>query len=174
MKTFKDLMNDVKSETFRLRRIERFGEKEICEPAKVIKVQTRNIQIASEDGTNRRWIDFPNASLVEYDGKTLTIYEAGLRDFNDEEKKVWDEWKEIENRPENVKQAYEDSYTDGTTMFYKEKYFFEDKGFKYLLCYADHKGKWYDTNESRGMEYGKIRDSKIKGDVILKYEIISL
>ena len=51
------------------------------------------------------------ASLVEYDGQTLTTYAAGLRDLTEEEQRVMDGWKKISSTEEFKERAINDAYT---------------------------------------------------------------
>ena len=105
------------------------------------------------------------ASLVEYTENAITVYKPGARDFTDEEKRILEEWKKIEETPEYKKQAEMDIYTDGSSTFYKQKYFFKDRGAEYLLGYDWQAGKKYDYNT------GRVLDKKIKGEPELVYNV---
>lgn len=106
------------------------------------------------------------ASLLEYTKNTLTLYNAGFRELNEEEQTIMNEWKDIENKPENIKQSEIDMLTDGSSMFYKKKMFFHNKGFLYLTGVEEEKGLQYDFNTS------KIRDKSIKGTISMQYVLV--
>ncbi len=105
------------------------------------------------------------SSLVEYDGNSLTVYFAGYRDLNDAEQRVMDGWKKIASTPEFREQAHIDAYTDGSSTYYSERFYFRKAGMEYLMGLERQGGLKYDTY------LGKVQDDRIKGEVGMRYEI---
>ena len=110
-------------------------------------------------------LSIPKASLVEYDGAMLTVYNAGYRDLTVDEQRVMDGWNEKSSTPKFKAQAEIDALTDGSSTYWAEVAYFSRAGHEYLMC----------TKEQRGMRYDFIRnqvqDAKIKGTVCMQYEI---
>lgn len=146
-----------------LQLLERFGKKVedfyICP---VIEVHNKFVVLKKKDGRTSQ-LDLDYASLVEYDGEMLKVYSIGLRDLTDLEKSVMDGWKKITDTEEYKEQAYRDVMTDGSSTFYKDKYYFENSPCPYL--YLEQNGKKYDYST------GKVYDPKVKGNCILKYKV---
>ena len=98
-----------------------------------------------------------SAKLVEYDGKTLTIYRPGYRPPTAEERFVLNTWKTTED-----KYIQENPFGD---CFGKRKAYF-----------ASSTCPWMDgINKIRGMRYcpekDKILDFSVRGEMILRYEV---
>lgn len=110
-------------------------------------------------------LQLSNASLIEYTENTLTVYKPGARDFTEDEKRILREWEKVTETPEYKLQAERDIYTDGSTTYYKQKYFFKDRNAEYLLGYDWQAGKKYDYNT------GRVLDKKIKGEPELVYNV---
>lgn len=101
-------------------------------------------------------LDFPPAKLIEYDGKSLTIYEGGERDLTEQEKKILADWQKIED--DYYKQnPHGDAY-------WKKKDYFKKCPCPWLAGYEPVKGKYYNYN-------GKILDNQVRGNAILKYNV---
>lgn len=105
------------------------------------------------------------SSLVEYDGKSLTVYFAGYRDLNDVERKVMDGWKKIKSTPEFREREYSDAYTDGSSTYCSEVYYFRKAGMEYLMGLEKQRGLKYVSH------LGKVQDDGIKAEVGMRYEI---
>lgn len=108
---------------------------------------------------------FDYASLVEYDGNILKLYNAGLRELNEQENRVMNEWKNISSTEEYKKMAEIDVYTDSSNTYWKKKWFFEKSPCPYLFTSNGMNNKSYDYNT------GKVRDPKVKGECILIYRV---
>ena len=124
MKTLADFKRDVKSGKIKLELVERYGKTGEEIPARcrgirtVQSVNTVGIMLETADGLTSS-LDFPPAKLIEYDGKSLTIYERGERDLTEQD---------------------------------------------WLSGYETVRGKYYNYK-------GKILDSQVRGNAILKYNV---
>ncbi len=164
MKTLAQLRQDAKSGRMSMEMTERYGNigEQIPEKLRgirrVVGSNTVALHLRNKDGKISE-LQIKYASLVEYDGDTLTVFEAGLRDLTDEEKTILSEWKGIED--EHIKlNPFGDTY-------WKRKNYF-----------AQCPCPWLDGGDSvRGKrlefvcETPKIRDNSIKGAAILKYRV---
>lgn len=92
------------------------------------------------------------ASLVEYDGTSLTVYFAGHRDLNEAERKVMSEW----NKKEQA---------DSSLTYWSKLSHFKAAGMEYLMGDDKYGGLKYDSYLK------KVRDDSIKGEVGMRYEI---
>ena len=134
----------------------------------ITKTQTNAIYTVCEQDSKNEEIrlELPTACLLEYVDDVFVIYEVGARELNEQEKAIMNEWKELENKPENIKQSEIDMLSDGSTMFYKKKSFFNNKGFSYLMGFDEEKGCKYDFNTKQ------IRDKSIKGTISMQYVLV--
>lgn len=127
----------------------------------IVATQGNGIYLnADKEAKGGSFLDFPKASLLEYDGETLKIFDAGYRDLTPEEQAILDN--KPSKRAENQKQAEIDMMTDGSTTFYMDKAYFDEKD-----------ANWY-WRETKGLYYvrnGKMRDASIKGTLCLAYKI---
>ena len=130
----------------------------------IVDSNTVAIFFLTKDGRKSE-LRFDAASLVEYDGDTLTIYDAGLRELNADEQKIMNEWEAIASTEEYKHQAEIDAYTDGSSTFWQKKAFFENRDHAYMLGYETQRGKRYIYGEQ------KIRDNAIKGKMLMQYAI---
>lgn len=167
MATRADLLRRLKSTPApRLIMTERWGhapEPRYTTPRRVVKVQSNAFKF--EDGS---YCELPVASLIDYDGENLTIYQAGYRPLSESEQAILSEWERIKNLPENQNFAKMDMCTDTSIMYHKEKAFLEKHNALYLACYNDLK---YFTNPD-GTRTEMVRDNKVKGSPILKYKFV--
>ncbi|MBE5919692.1 MAG: hypothetical protein E7272_07580 [Pseudobutyrivibrio ruminis] len=136
---------------------------------KVENFKTEYVELRCADGQLSR-MDIPRAALVEVDGNLLSIYNPGIRELNESEKKVWDEWMEIENSDEYQKQLEYDCLTDGSSTYWKKKHFFENKGYLYLMQGSQ---KGLRRVQGKPEAEGKILlyDENIRGELFLQYEM---
>lgn len=161
MKTLADFKRDAASGKIKLELVERFGktDNEIPERCRGIrsiqKVNTVGITLETSDGLISE-LDFPAAKLIEYDGKTLTIYERGERDLTEQEREILADWQKIEE-DYYKKNPYGEAY-------WKKKDYFKNCPCPWLNGYETTKGKYYNYN-------GKILDNQIRGKAILKYKV---
>lgn len=133
-------------------------------PRYITKKQSNGVSLNEEkDGTKgSSFLQLDRASLVEYDGETIKIYEEGIRDLTEEEENI------LKNLPskraENKEAVYRDMMTDGNSMYWSDRYFT-----------AQNNAEWYWT-ESRGKYYlrgeHKMQDASIKGTLSLEYKLI--
>ena len=161
MKTLADLKRDAASKKIKFELIERYGKigDEIPERLRgirtVSKVNTVGITLVNSEGLISE-LRFESAKLIEYDGKSLTIYERGERDLTEQERKILADWQKIEN-DYYQKNPYGNAY-------WKKKDYFKKCPCPWLDGYETIKGKYYNYN-------GKVLDNQVKGKVALKYQI---
>ena len=101
MKSLADLKKDLCIGT-KVKRL--FGPKNNGDILTVTRTQSNGLWF------NKSWLDFPPASLLDYDGKIISIYEPGNRSLTTEEQRI------IDNRPIDKKQSEIDMLSDGSTM----------------------------------------------------------
>jgi hypothetical protein len=107
----------------------------------------------------KSWLDFPAASLLEYDGKVISIYESGNRPLTAEEQAI------IDGMPKDQKQSEIDMLTDGSTMYHREKRYFAEQDAEWYW------GKWHKVKRYSSRD-NTIYDKKAKGALSLQYEIV--
>lgn len=154
-----DLKRTLKVGT-KLRLVERYG-KPLNSLREVEKVQSNSIKMKALDETKAGWLEYPKASLLEFDGKEIKIYTSGTRELNEEEQKIRD------NEPKDEEQDRIDMLSDGSTMFYRRKKYYKDVGYEYLF-HSKQKGKRLTYADKKPM----IQDDSIKGKLVLKYEVV--
>lgn len=161
MKTLADLKRDAANGKIELEMVERCGKtgNEIPETIRgiraVSRVNTVAIFLINDKGVESE-LHFDSAKLVEYDGKTLTIYARGERDLTEQEQKILADWQKIED--DYYKQnPYGDAY-------WKKKDYFKHCPCPWLAGYETVRGKYYNYN-------GKVLDNQVKGNAILKYRV---
>jgi hypothetical protein len=116
---------------------------------KIIGSNSEGITFLLQDGRTS-FLKIDGATLIEYDGETLTLYEAGLRDLTPAEKAVMDAWH---------KKA-----STGSSTYWTQQAFFMNAGYEYLAG-TKKAGKVIDYPTQ------KVRDNKVRGNMILKYKI---
>ena len=161
MKTLADLKRDAANGKIKLEMFERYGETGEAIPERfrgirtVQKVNTVGIMLITADGLTSE-LRFDSAKLVEYDGKSLTIYDRGERDLTEQEQKILADWQKIEDN--YYKQnPYGDAY-------WKKKDYFKNCPCPWLAGYETVRGKYYNYK-------GKILDNQVRGNAILKYNV---
>ena len=161
MKTLADFKRDAASGKIKLELIERFGKTgaEIQERSRGIRriksVNTVGITLETADGSDSI-LNFPPAKLIEYDGKTVTIYARGERDLTEQERKILADWRKIEA-------DYYKQVPNGDS-YWKRKDYFKSCPCPWLAGYETVRGKSYNYN-------GKVLDNQVRGDAILKYNV---
>lgn len=156
-----DLKRDAASGKIKLELVERFGKtgEEIPERCRGIRsiqsVNTVSIMLVTADGLTSS-LDFPSAKLIEYDGKSLTIYERGERDLTEQEQKILADWQKIEAE-------YEKQNPYGNT-YWKKKDYFKKCPCPWMAGFETVRGKYYNHN-------GKVLDNQVRGNAILKYNV---
>lgn len=144
----------------KIRLINRFG-KEMNDLREVEKVQSNSVKFKGLNGSKAGWLEFPKSSLIDFDGKTAKIYQAGLRELTEEEKRIRDD------EPKDDEQDRIDMLSDGSTMFYRRKKYYKDVGYEYLFTSSKKiQGKYLTYKDGKHM----IQDDKIKGEINLIYD----
>ena len=158
--TLAQLKREANAQSISAEMIYRYGE-EIPERLRGIRKATRantvSIFFQNADGRESE-LSIKAASLIEYDGDTLTIYEAGTREPNEQEKAILNDY---------VKATAEHEKNNPLSggYWHKVSYFSAKKEFGYLTGWETIRGKRYDHNTN------KITDNAIKGEAIIKYKI---
>lgn len=158
MKTLADLKRSLVIGR-RLKLKYRFG-KELDDLREVEKVQSNSVKFIGLNGTKAGWLEFPKASLISFDGKTLKIYRAGLRPLNEIEQKARD------NEPKDEEAQKMDLMTDTNIMFYRRKKYYKEIGLEYMFSSGKIQGKHLTYKDGKPM----IQDDSIKGELDLVYE----
>lgn len=162
MKTMVQFKRDAASGKMRLELFERYGKTDFPETFKgvrnVVKTNSVEITLVNQDGV-KSVMRYGRASLMEYDGDTLVLYNPGYRDLTAQEESILAEWRKI--KEEYVaKNPYGNAY-------WKMKDYFDNCPCPWLAGFEPVRGKElvYDGDKR------KIRDSSIKGEAILKYHV---
>lgn len=126
----------------------------------IVKIQTNGVSFTDPDDPASRpsFFELPPASLLDYDGWTLTTYLPGRRPLTKDEQAI------LDNRPRDPKQERIDIMTDGSRTYWRDKRYF-----------ADNSAGWY-WDWTKGLRYSHndrlMWDKKIKGDKDLEYIFI--
>jgi uncharacterized protein YifE (UPF0438 family) len=159
MKTLAELKREANAQSISAEMIYRYGE-EIPERLRGIRKATRANTVAvffqNSDGRESE-LSIKAASLIDYDGETLTIYEAGKREPNAEEKAILQAYEKAKAEHEK-----NNPFSDG--YWHKVSFFNKHKDFQYLAGFETVRGKRYNYD-------GTITDNAIKGAAIIKYKI---
>jgi len=166
MKTLADLKRDLKLGT-KITKTSHYGKTEgklIGVERYVVKVKSNSIEFSkNKEDTRGSFLDYPKASLTEYDGETLKVYCSGLRDLTAQEQAILDNVPS--RRPENAKQVEIDMLSDGSCMFYADKRYLKEMDSEHLSGHETVRGLRYDWNKK------KMLDDNMKGECILTYKI---
>ena len=160
--TLEELKREAKDGKIKFEMIERYGKAgdeipEYCRGIReVARVNTVAIILVTADGKESE-LRFDSAKLVEYDGKSLTIYAAGERDVTPEEQAVLNEAQKIRERHLKVNPY-------GNSDFWACKQYFENSPCPWMAGYETVRGKRYNYN-------GKVVDNSVRGRAILRYTI---
>lgn len=132
----------------------------------IISKNTQGIKISPDkNAKNGSFLDFPKkATLCEYDGETLKIYDAGFRELTEREKEVKENV--TSRREENKEEVTMELMTDGSGFYWKDKQYYKENNMEYLAGHETVRGLRYHYNT------GKIEDESIKGLLSLEYKII--
>jgi hypothetical protein len=116
-------------------------------------------------------MDFPaKATLCEYTGDELTIFNAGYRELTQSEKDIMAN--APSKRKENEQQVKNDIMTDASWCYRHDKQYFKENNAEYLEGHKTVRGLYLDFNEHNQNNPLCLRDEKIKGTLELKYKII--
>lgn len=162
--TLAQFKRDAASGKMGLQLLERYGKTIDSGINPVVKVQSQSIGL--QKGDKISYLDIPYASLVEYDGEFLKVYDIGSRPLNAEEKAIMAAWEKKANTPEFKERERIDALSDGSGTYYTKKAFFMNSSCPYL--FIDKPNLKYNYNKK------EIYDAKVKGSCILKYKVYSL
>ena len=130
-------------------------------PRKIVKVQTNGIYLEVANTGKGSFLEFPQASLVEYTGKLINFFKYGKRALSKEEKALLAN--EPSNRKENERLATNDVLTDGSQTYWMDKKYYRDNDAGWRWDWS--KGLRLDINDMT------MWDKKIKGKLDLQYTI---
>lgn len=174
MKSKAQLFRDLKAKKISLELIERFGDTDFPEKLKglreVCKVNTVGCKLINSSG-EESYLDIPRANLVDYTDDELIIYNPGHRELNDKEKEILSDWNDIANGSDFVDRAMYDALSDGSSTYWQQKHFFEDRGALYLMQ-DDGSGKRIDYNKTNEGNPKCLVDPAVRGERILVYKVI--
>lgn len=136
---------------------------------RIVNSNTKNIMF--QTGNRISYLEIPKASLVEYTDNDLKIYYAGYREPNESEKRILKEWNEIASTEGYKKELEDDLYTDGSTTFYREQWFFQRHNAEYLMGLHYQRGMKLDFCRRANGDKNFIYDEKIKGEICMEYKI---
>ena len=127
----------------------------------IVKVQTNAIYLEGQENRGKgSYLGLPAASLMDYDGKVLSIYNPGIREMNEEEK---DNVAKADAERERYQK--ENPYSDS---FWHMKYWYQNCSTPWIYFGCDEvKGK----KAAQGENIGKIIDNSIRGELVLQYVI---
>ena len=126
----------------------------------IVKVQTNGVYFSDDaNATTGSYWEFPPASLVEVSNTGFKVYGIGTRPYNAQEQAM------LDNEPKDEQQSYIDAISDGSTMYYRKKSYYESAGFGYLMN-GWEKGLYRDFNNNN------IKDKSIKGALELEYKFV--
>ena len=161
MKTLADLKRDFpKTTQIILKR-----EPEV--PRTFDKIQGTSFKFKKVNG-GTTYLEIPKASLLEYDGVNVKIFEPGIRELTPEEQKVKDD------EPKDDEQFRIDMLSDGSTMFYRSQRYYKDSGMFYLFGTEKEQGKRLTHSQKdpvTGFVKPMIEDDNIKGKLSIEYEL---
>lgn len=132
----------------------------------IVAKNTTGVKLSlNKDDTKGSFLDYPKkATLCEYDGETLKIYDAGFRELTADEKRVKDNVPS--SRKENKEAVMQEIMTDGSGFYWKDKQYYKENEMEYLAGHESFRGLRYHYNT------GMIEDESIKGNLSLAYKII--
>lgn len=163
-KSLAQLKRDASTGNMSLILIERFGESnestippKMAGARKVIGVNTVALKLLNHDGKESE-LRYNPASLIEYDGDKLTVYNAGKRSLTDDEANVLKKANE-ERALYRERNPYSESY-------WHMEQFFANCPYPYLDGFEMKQGKRYNHCDNT------VTDNAVKGEAILKYRVV--
>jgi len=123
---------------------------------KILKVQSNSVK------TTAGWLDFPAASLLDYDGKQFTVFEQGERELTAEEKSFL----------KNMQSLYTEEERE--TYFYTSVCYYGEEAYRKTHKVSGMNGStWYHKRLINGRKDGKlyVRDPKIRGRKLYTFTI---
>lgn len=125
----------------------------------VSSVHSQSITLRSTTGGEDSYLWLERASLVEYDGKTLTVYNPALREVTPEERAELDKCRKM------LEEYNEKNPFSSDCGYWKRKDFFKNCPTPWMDGADTIKGKRYIQHEDKVLDYA------IKGDKTLKYNV---
>lgn len=159
MKTLTQLKKDAQTGNMLLKMIYRMGDTEENIPDRlkgfreVVGSNTVSLMLKIVGSDKTSELRLGPASLVEYDGDTLKIFDPGYRECTEPEKRALTEAENL-----CAERPYSEPYWIKKAYFMKSLY-------PWMSGYDTIKGKKYDW--SRKM----VQDNRVKGDLCLAYEV---
>lgn len=160
MKTLAELKRESNTGRLSMEMIEWYGKTgdDIPERLRGIRKVKRSNSVAiillNNNGAESE-LRIDSAKLMDYDGESLIIYNAGEREPNAEERAVLEEVKKIYDK-------YADTYNGG---YWQVKSYYKTCPCPWMDGCDTIRGKRYQTYN------GKVRDNSIKGDVMIRYKV---
>lgn len=162
MNTLADLKREAKRGTLEAKMTVRCGTTDIPERLrgwrKVVDSNSVAIFVLLQDGCKSE-LRLERSSLVEYDGETLIVYNAGYRSLNSLEQRVMNEWSKKSSIQDFKSLEETDALTDGSSTYWRKVAYFRNAGMEYLMGCKKERGLKYD------FATGTVQDDKIKGTV---------
>ena len=158
--TLAQLKRDANSGSLALEMVERYGDTGEAIPErlrgrrKVLKANSVGLILLNADGKEST-LDIDSAKLIDYTDDTLVVYNPGLREPTDEEKKVLDGIR-------SIYQKYANTYNGG---YWQGKDFGMKSSCPWMLGYDKIRGKRYESHN------GMVRDNAVRGEQCLKYKV---
>lgn len=174
---FKRRVNDKNKNPIKLEVISYYGSHDnIPEKLKgvreVINCNTACFNIQNANGSPSR-LDVPRAALFEWDTQNniIRIYNSGSRTLTAQEKKILNDWKAIEQTESYQKQSNIDAISDGSSCYWKQKRFFEERNAEYLMGTVKQKGAMLMPSLFYNGEPKCVQDDNVKGDIVIEYRV---
>jgi len=132
----------------------------------VVKKQGNGVYLNQDkNATKGSFLEFKNAKLTAYDGKTIKTFSVGSRDLTEQELRVFNN--KPSGRAENQELVERDIITDMSTTYYMDKKYLKENNMPYLMSC---------TGLTKHLNYNKmaIIDEQVKGNLELSYVINEL
>jgi len=161
--TLSDLKRRAAAGAIKFELVERYGKTSDAIPPRcrgirtVKRVNTVGIMLMTADGQESELRLNTGAKLIDYDGESLTIYDAGEREVTPEEQKCL-------NEARRIVEDYERRNPYGDGWFWLQKDYYRHCPCPWMNGSDTIKGKRYNYN-------GKVIDNSVRGAAILKYRI---
>ena len=129
----------------------------------VVKKQGNGVYLnPDKNATKGSFLEFKNAKLTEYDGKTIKTFLVGSRNLTEQELRVFNN--KPSKRAENQELLEQDMLTDMNTTYYMDKKYLRENNMEYLMS---------STGLTKRLDYNNmiIIDEQVKGGLELSYVI---
>ena len=163
MKTFADLKRDAAKGNMCLELTEWYGKtgedipERIRGIRKIIKCSQSSIVL---QGKAESRLDYLRSSLLDYDGKTLTIYTSERRPLNEQEREIVLKWQQLEAE-------YKLSHKSDGAVYRLKKEFYRNSECPWLYSDSFVKGKLTEHHGNVPM----IRDKNLRGGITMRYRV---